>query len=69
MNGTSSRTSAGSISDTGSIPHVTAEDMRRASSCMRAGVRATSIPPHSRYTSSSRYWRMLSSVSAVISLE
>ena len=45
------------------------ETMRRVSSCIRSSVRATSMPPHSRYTSRSLYWRMLSSVSAVISLE
>ena len=69
MNGTSSLISAGVTSETGSIPHVLAETILRSSSCMRSSVRATSMPPHSRYTSSSLYWRMLSLVSAVISLE
>ena len=45
-----------------------ADDMRRWSSCMRAGVRATSMPPHSVSTPISLYWRMLSCVSSVISL-
>ena len=48
MNGTSSLISCGVTSDTGSIPHVVADTIRRASSCMRSSVRATSIPPHSR---------------------
>ena len=43
--------------------------MRRRSSSMRSSVRATSMPPHSMRTPSSSYWRMLSSVSAVISRE
>ena len=69
MNGTMSLTSSGLISETGSIPHVLAEATRRRSSSIRPSVRAISIPPLSVKTSSSLYWRMLSSVSAVISLE
>ena len=69
MNGTSSLTSAGVTSDTGSMPHDFAEAIRRRSSSIRSSVRAISIPPLSVKTSSSLYWRMLSSVSAVISLE
>ena len=48
MNGTSSLISAGVSSEVGSIPHVLADTIRRSSSCIRASVRATSIPPHSR---------------------
>ena len=52
------------------MPHVLRRRRSAASSsCIRASVRATSIPPHSMNTPSSLYWRMLSSVSAVISLE
>ncbi len=69
MKGTSSLTSAGVTSETGSTPHEAADDMRRRSSSMRSSVRATSSPPHSMRTPSSSYWAMLSSVSAVISLE
>ncbi len=60
--------SEGLTSDTGSMPHERAEAMRRVSSCMRSGVRATSMPPDCVKTPSSLYWRTLSSVSAVISL-
>ncbi len=69
MNGTSSLISAGVTSETPSMPHDLAEAMRRRSSCIRSSVRATSMPPLWVKTSSSRYWRTLSSVSAVISLE
>ena len=69
MNGTSSLISAGVTIETRSIPQAWADDMRRCSSCMRSSVRATSMPPLSVNTSRSWYWRMLSSVSAVISLE
>ena len=69
MNGTSSLISAGVTIETGSTPHAAADDIRRWSSCMRSSVRATSIPPLSVKTPRSLYWRMLSSVSAVISLE
>ncbi len=47
MNGTISLICAGVSSETGSIPQVRAETTRRSSSCIRSGVRATSIPPHS----------------------
>ena len=69
MNGTSSFTSAGVTSDTGSIPQDFAEAHRRVSSCIRSSVRATSMPPDSVKTPISEYWRMLSSVSCVISFE
>ena len=69
MNGTSSLTSAGVTSETGSMPHAFADAMRRRSSSMRSSVRATSIPPDSVKTPISLYWRMLSSVSCVISFE
>ena len=69
MNGTISLISAGVTSDTPSMPHDTAEDMRRRSSCIRSSVRATSIPPLWVSTPSSSYWRTLSSVRAVISFE
>src|SRR4051795_1623128 len=69
MNGTSSLISAGVTSDAGSMPHALAEAMRRRSSSMRSSVRATSMPPDCVKTSSSSYWRTLSSVSAVISRE
>jgi hypothetical protein len=69
MNGTRSLTCSGVSISTGSMPHEAAEDMRRASSCIRSSVRATSMPPLSMNTPSSLYWRMLSSVSSVISLE
>ena len=51
------------------MPHALADDIRRWSSSIRSSVRATSMPPLSVNTPSSLYWRMLSSVSAVISLE
>ena len=69
MNGTSSLISAGVTSVAGSIPHDFAEAMRRRSSSIRSSVRATSIPPHSVYTSISRYCRELSAVRWVISFE
>ena len=69
MNGTSRLTSAGVISDTGSTPQAAAETIRRVSSCIRSSVRAISIPPLRTNTPRSTYWRMLSSVSWVISLE
>ena len=69
MNGTSCLISAGVTSDAGSMPHDFADAIRRRSSSIRSSVRATSMPPHSVKTSSSRYWRELSSVSAVISFE
>ena len=69
MYGTSCLISAGDTSEVGSIPHDLPEARRRVSSCMRSCVRATSIPPDWVKTSSSWYWRTLSTVSAVISLE
>ena len=69
MNGTSSFTSAGVTSDTGSMPQAFADATRRVSSCIRSSVRATSMPPDSVKTPISLYWRMLSSVSCVISFE
>ncbi len=69
MYGTSSLTSCGLIMLTGSIPHDLARASRRVSSCIRSSLRAISIPPHSMNTPSSLYWRMLSSVSEVISFE
>ncbi len=52
-----------------SIPHEVAEAIRRFSSSIRSAVRATSIPPLWVNTPSSWYWRTLSRVNAVISLE
>ena len=69
MNGTISLISAGVTMATLSTPQAWAEDIRRWSSCIRSSVRATSSPPLSVNTPRSLYWRMLSSVSAVISLE
>ncbi len=63
------RTSAELSSSTGSIPQDFADVIRRLNSSSRSGVRATSIPPHSVNTPSSRYCRTLSSVKAVISFE
>ena len=57
------------MSETGSIPHDSAEAMRRVSSCMRSFVRATSMPPDCVKTPISLYCRTLSIVRAVISLE
>ena len=67
--GTSFCTSAGESSSTGSMPQDVAEATRRFNSSIRAGVRATSTPPLSVKTPSSRYCRTLSTVKAVISLE
>ena len=68
MYGTSSLIRAGVISSA-SIPHEWADARRRLNSSIRSGVRATSIPPLWVKTPSSLYWRTLSSVNAVISLE
>ena len=68
MNGTISLTSAGVSSRLPSMPHEVDDAIRRFSSSIRSGVRATSIPPVSSYTPSSRYWRALSIVNAAISL-
>ena len=51
------------------MPHAWDEAIRRLSSCMRASVRATSRPPLCVATPISTYWRALSTVKAVISLE
>ena len=69
MNGTFCLTCAGVSSSTGSMPHDFDDVTRRVSSCIRSGVRATSIPPVWVNTPSSRYWRTLSRVNAVISFE
>ena len=45
MYGTSFFTSAGERRAVGSMPHDTADAMRRESSCIRSLVRATSMPP------------------------
>ena len=68
-NGTSSLIWAGVTSATPSTPHDFAEAIRRRSSSIRSSVRATSMPPHSCSTPASRYWRIDSSVSCVISFE
>jgi hypothetical protein len=67
--GTSSSIAAGETRDTGSTPHDAADPTRRRSSSIRSSVRATSMPPHSVKTPSSRYWRTLSTVSCVTSFE
>ena len=69
MYGTLSLTCCGVSNSTGSIPHDLADTTRRVSSCIRASLRAISIPPLSTNTPRSLYWRMLSSVSDVISFE
>ena len=69
MNGTIALTSAGVTSRVPSIPQDFDEAIRRLSSSIRSGVRATSMPPVSLNTPSSWYWRVLSTVNAVISLE
>ena len=51
------------------MPHDSADAIRRASSCIRSLVRATSMPPDWMKTSISLYCRTLSTVSAVISFE
>ena len=51
------------------MPHDFADAIRRRNSSMRSSVRATSIPPHSVKTPISWYWRVLSTVSCVISFE
>ena len=67
MNGTSALISAG-VTSRESMPQFLDESIRRRSSFMRVSERATSRPPHSVYTSHSRYWRALSRVSSAISL-
>jgi hypothetical protein len=61
--------SAGVTSRQPSTPHDFADAIRRRSSSMRASVRATSSPPDSISVPVSRYWRIDSSVSWVISFE
>ena len=56
MNGTISLTSAGVSSRVPSTPHESDDAMRRLSSSIRSGVRATSMPPVSLKTPSSWYW-------------
>jgi hypothetical protein len=68
MNGTIALTSAGVWRRTPSMPHDFEDAIRRFSSSIRSGVRATSMPPHSWYTPSPRYWLALSMVNAAISL-
>ena len=51
------------------MPHDFPDAIRRLSSSIRCGVRATSIPPLWVNTPSSRYCRTLSSVNSVISFE
>ena len=57
MNGTSSLTRSGEMSSAGSMPHDFDDVIRRVSSCIRSGVRATSMPPVIVKTPSSSYWR------------
>ena len=61
--------SAGVTSRQPSTPHDFADAIRRRSSSIRSSVRATSMPPHSCSVPASRYWRIESSVSCVISFE
>ena len=68
MKGTRRLTSAGDTSSA-SIPQALLDAMRRLSSSIRSVVRATSTPPLWVKTPSSLYWRTLSSVKSVISLE
>ena len=68
MNGTRSLTSSG-VSNSAGSPHDPAEAIRRFSSSTRSGVRATSMPPLCVNTPSSLYWRMVSWVHRVMSLE
>ena len=68
MKGTISLTSSGVSRLMSSMPQDLPEVMRRVSSCMRSGVRATSMPPDSKNVSSSLYCARLSSVSCAISL-
>ena len=57
------------VTSSDSIPHERDEAIRRLSSSIRSGVRATSIPPLWVKTPSSLYCSTLSAVSAVISRE
>ena len=68
MYGTISLIWAG-VTSSDSIPHERDDAIRRLSSSIRSGVRATSIPPLWVKTPSSLYCSTLSAVSAVISRE
>ena len=61
-------TSSG-VTNEASIPQALAEAMRRFSSSIRSGFRASSIPPLSLNTPNSLYCAMLSSVSWVMTFE
>ena len=67
MNGTISLISAG-VTSRASMPHALAEVMRRVNSCMRSGVRATSMPPQVLLRPRPMYWFWLSTVRNAISL-
>ncbi len=56
------------LSSRDSIPHDVARPCRRASSAIRSGVRATSMPPHRVNTPSSVNWRIESTVQVDSSL-
>ncbi len=66
--GTFSCTCAG-VCSSASTSQQMAEVIRRVSSCIRSGERATSYPPDWVNTPSSVYWRTLSRVRSVISRE
>ena len=68
MKGTRRLTSAGDT-NSASIPQALLDAMRRLSSSIRSVVRATSTPPLWVKTPNSLYWRTLSRVKSVISLE
>ena len=57
------------VSSSVSMPHEIDDVVRRFSSSIRSGVRATSMPPLRVKTPISLYWTTLSRVSAVISFE
>ena len=57
------------VTSSASMPHERDDAIRRLSSSIRSGVRATSIPPLCVKTPSSLYWLTLSSVRFVISRE
>ncbi len=67
MKGTSSLISAG-LTSRACMSQFLAELMRRRSSSIRSGVRATSMPPQVTLTPIASYWRWLSMVSIAISL-
>ena len=66
MYGTIALTCSG-VTSSASIPHERDDAMRRLSSSIRSGVRATSMPPLWVKTPNSLYWLTLSTVSFVIS--